>query len=80
MSRDHSDRGGSPEIRGVERKVFETALKIGVPPHAEIRSVNTAKYYLDIGARHLALEAMLTCCIAGGGSTAKSYRKRLTVE
>jgi 2-keto-3-deoxy-L-rhamnonate aldolase RhmA len=42
----------SPEVKAVERKVFETALKMGVPPRAEIASVDQAKYYLDLGVRH----------------------------
>jgi 2-keto-3-deoxy-L-rhamnonate aldolase RhmA len=40
------------EVKAVERKVFETALKMGVPPRAEITSVDQAKYYLDLGVRH----------------------------
>ncbi len=46
---------GSPEVRAVERKVFETALKIGVPARAEINSVDQAKYFLDLGVRHFSL-------------------------
>jgi 2-keto-3-deoxy-L-rhamnonate aldolase RhmA len=42
----------SPEVKAIERKVFETALKMGVPPRAEIASVDQAKYYLDLGVRH----------------------------
>ncbi|MGD8293709.1 MAG: aldolase/citrate lyase family protein [Desulfobacterales bacterium] len=42
----------SDEVKAVERKVFETALKMGVPPRAEINSVDEAKYYLDLGVRH----------------------------
>jgi 2-keto-3-deoxy-L-rhamnonate aldolase RhmA len=41
-----------PEIKAVERRVIETALKMGVPPRAEINSVGQAKYYLDLGVRH----------------------------
>jgi 4-hydroxy-2-oxoheptanedioate aldolase len=42
----------SAEVKAAERKVFETALKMGVPPRAEIGSVDQAKYYLDLGVRH----------------------------
>lgn len=45
----------SPEVKAVERKVFETALKMGVTPRAEINSVDQAKYYLDLGVRHFCL-------------------------
>lgn len=44
-----------PEIKAVERKVFETAIKNGIPPRAEITSVDQAKYYLDLGVRHFSL-------------------------
>ncbi len=42
----------SPEVKAVERKVFETAIKMGIPPRAEINSVDEAKYFLDLGVRH----------------------------
>ena len=42
----------SPEVKAVERRVFETAIKMGVAPRAEINSVDEAKYYLDMGVRH----------------------------
>ena len=45
----------SPEIKAVERKVFETAEKYGIPARAEIGSVDQAKYYLDMGVRHFNL-------------------------
>jgi 4-hydroxy-2-oxoheptanedioate aldolase len=43
---------GNPEMMAVERHVFETALKMGVPPRAEIGSVADAKRFLDMGVRH----------------------------
>jgi 4-hydroxy-2-oxoheptanedioate aldolase len=45
----------SPEIKAAERKVFETALNMGVPPRAEIGSVDQARYYLDMGVRHFCI-------------------------
>jgi 2-keto-3-deoxy-L-rhamnonate aldolase RhmA len=42
----------SPEVKVVERKVFETAIKMGIAPRAEIKNVEQAKYYLDLGVRH----------------------------
>ena len=42
----------SPEVKVVERKVFETAIKMGIAPRAEITNVEQAKYYLDLGVRH----------------------------
>ena len=45
----------TPEIKAVERKVLEKALKAGVAPRAEIGSVDQAKYYLDMGVRHFSI-------------------------
>jgi 4-hydroxy-2-oxoheptanedioate aldolase len=45
----------APEVKAVERKVFETALRMGVQPRAEIASVDQAKHYLDMGVRHFSL-------------------------
>jgi 4-hydroxy-2-oxoheptanedioate aldolase len=44
--------GQREKVKDVERKVFETAMKMGVPPRAEIGSPEQAKYYLDLGVRH----------------------------
>jgi 4-hydroxy-2-oxoheptanedioate aldolase len=35
--------------------VFETAVKMGVPPRAEINTADQAKYYLDLGVRHFCI-------------------------
>jgi 2-keto-3-deoxy-L-rhamnonate aldolase RhmA len=45
----------TPEVKAVERRVFETALRMGVPPRAEIGSVDQARYYLDMGVSHFCL-------------------------
>ena len=52
MSSARPGEKSSPEVKAIERKVFETALKMGIPPRAEIASVDQAKYYLDLGVRH----------------------------
>jgi 4-hydroxy-2-oxoheptanedioate aldolase len=44
-----------PQIKAVEKYVIETALKMGVPPRAEINSPDQAKYYLDMGVKHFSL-------------------------
>lgn len=45
----------SPELKKVEKRVFESALKAGVPPRCEISSPDEAKYYLDMGVRHFCI-------------------------
>jgi 2-keto-3-deoxy-L-rhamnonate aldolase RhmA len=45
----------SPEIKAAEKRVFETAIKMGIPPRAEINSPDDAKYYLDLGVKHFCI-------------------------
>lgn len=45
----------SAEIRAVERRVIEAALRAGVPARAEIDSPAQARYYLELGVRHFSL-------------------------
>lgn len=55
MSIGHPGEWDLPEVKATERRVIETALKMGVQPRAEISSVDQAKYYLDLGVRHFCL-------------------------
>jgi 4-hydroxy-2-oxoheptanedioate aldolase len=55
MSTGYAGDRGNPVIKATEKKVFETALKMGVPPRVEIGSVDQAKAYLDMGVRHFNL-------------------------
>jgi 4-hydroxy-2-oxoheptanedioate aldolase len=48
VGKDHD----SPEIKATGRLVTETAIKMGVPPRAEIETADEAKYWLDMGVRH----------------------------
>ena len=41
----------TPEVKAVERHVIETALRLGVPPRAEIGSPDDAEYYLGLGVK-----------------------------
>ncbi|MCB0185865.1 MAG: hypothetical protein KDE31_16465 [Caldilineaceae bacterium] len=45
----------SPEMKAVEKYVFETAIKMGVPARAEIGSPDQARYFLDMGVRHFSI-------------------------
>jgi 4-hydroxy-2-oxoheptanedioate aldolase len=55
MSIGRAGARNTPEIKAVERQVFETALKMGIPPRAEISRVDEANYFLDLGVRHFCL-------------------------
>ena len=43
------------EVAAAQQKTFETAIKMGVPPRAEIQSPDEAKRYLDMGVRHFSI-------------------------
>ena len=44
-----------PDIKAAQKYVFETAIKMGVPPRAEIGSPDQARAYLDMGVRHFSI-------------------------
>jgi 4-hydroxy-2-oxoheptanedioate aldolase len=48
-------RRNDPEIKAVEKYVFETALKMGVQPRVEINSPDQARAYLDWGVQHFSI-------------------------
>ena len=49
-----------PDILNARKKVFTTAMKMGIPPRVEIESVDEAKEYLDIGVRHFSIGTDIT--------------------
>ena len=51
---------GDPEVAAAKKKTFEVALKMGVPPRAEISSADEMKEYLDMGVRHFSLGTDIT--------------------
>ncbi len=64
-----------PQIKAVERRVIETALKMGVSPRAEINSVDQAQYYLDLGVRHFSLSTDITILFNWWKENADKLRK-----
>ncbi|MDP6667136.1 MAG: aldolase/citrate lyase family protein [Dehalococcoidia bacterium] len=44
-----------PDIAAARKKTFETAIKMGVPPRAEVESADEVKEYLDMGVRHFSV-------------------------
>lgn len=44
-----------PSQLAARNKVFQTAIRMGVPPRAEIQSVDQAKEFLDMGVRHFSI-------------------------
>ena len=55
MSIGRAGERNHPEVIAARNKVFETAVKMGVPPRAEIQSPDQAKEYLDMGVRHFSI-------------------------
>jgi 2-keto-3-deoxy-L-rhamnonate aldolase RhmA len=47
---------GHPEVKAAEKKVFETCLKMGIPPRAEIGNPDDAQRFLDMGVRHFCMD------------------------
>ncbi|MBK49581.1 MAG: 2,4-dihydroxyhept-2-ene-1,7-dioic acid aldolase [SAR202 cluster bacterium] len=44
-----------PQVIEAHDKVFKTSIKMGIPPRAEIKSVDEAKKYLDMGVKHFSI-------------------------
>lgn len=55
MSSGHAGERGHPDVQAAEKKVFETCLKMGIPPRAEIGSPEDAKRFLDMGVKDFCL-------------------------
>jgi 4-hydroxy-2-oxoheptanedioate aldolase len=67
----------SSEVKAVERRVFETALEMEIPPRAEITSVDQAKYYLDLGVRHFNIGTDLSILFNWWKTNGDELRKAL---
>lgn len=77
MSIGHPGERQTPEIKAQARRVFETALRLGVQPRAEIGAVDQAKYYLDMGVRHFCLGADVWVMLNWWKTNGENMRKAL---
>jgi 2-keto-3-deoxy-L-rhamnonate aldolase RhmA len=75
MSVGKAGQGGSPEIKAVERRVIESALKVGVQPRAEINTPDQAKYYQDLGVRHFCIGTDVTILFQWWKDNGEELRK-----
>ena len=66
----------SPELKVIERRVFETALKMGIPPRAEIIAPMRRNISWTWGYAISALAPISTFYITGVGNTAMPYGRR----
>ena len=55
VSTGHSPGTDHPDVVAAKKKTFETAVKMGVPPRAEVDSADEVKEYLDMGVRHFSV-------------------------
>jgi 4-hydroxy-2-oxoheptanedioate aldolase len=60
MSIGHPNEMSHPDVIAAKKKTFETAIKMGVPPRAEIESADETKMYLDMGVRHFSVGTDIT--------------------
>ncbi len=67
----------APEIKAAERRVFETALRMGVQPRAEISSAEQARYYLDLGVRHFNIGSDIWVLYSWWKTNGEGLRKAL---
>ena len=67
-----------PDVVGARNKVFETAIKMGVPPRAEIGSVDDAKEFLDMGVRHFSIGTDIMILYAWWRENGDKLRKAIS--
>jgi 4-hydroxy-2-oxoheptanedioate aldolase len=77
MSVGRAGERNSPEMQKVERRVFETALKMGIPARAEINTADQAKYYLDMGVKHFCIGTDINILHGWWKSQGDSLRKAI---
>jgi 4-hydroxy-2-oxoheptanedioate aldolase len=56
MSIGKAGERSSPETQAAAKRVFETCLKKGIHPRAEIGGPEDAKRYLDMGVKHFCMD------------------------
>ena len=66
-----------PEIKAVEEQVFKKALAAGIPPRAEIGSVDQARHYLDMGVRHFSIGTDIAVFFNWLKETGEALRKEI---
>jgi 2-keto-3-deoxy-L-rhamnonate aldolase RhmA len=72
----YADRS-APEVKAVEREVIQACLKARIPVRAEIRSLDQAQAYLDMGVRHFSLGADLRILYTWLRQNGEALRKEL---
>ena len=69
---------GHPQVVAARNKVFELAIKMGVPPRAEIQSAEEAKEFLDMGVRHFSIGTDLSVLYGWWKENGDKLRKTIS--
>ena len=77
MSIGLAGQSGHPRVREAEKYVIETAMKMGIPPRAEIGHPDQAKRYLDMGVRHFCMGTDVSILRSWLSSEGKAMREVL---
>lgn len=72
----YADRG-APPVKAAERRVIQACQQAGIAVRAEIRSLDQAKAYLDLGVRHFSLGADLRILYSWLRQNGEALRKEL---
>ncbi|MBN2007019.1 MAG: 2,4-dihydroxyhept-2-ene-1,7-dioic acid aldolase [Anaerolineae bacterium] len=73
MPRDRNN----PEVKAIERRVLETALKMGIQPRVELRYPEQVHAYLEMGVRHFNLGVDLSILYEWWKSNGTVLRQKL---
>ena len=76
----HPGEHDHPEVVAAKKKTFEMAIKMGVPPRAEIGSADETKAYLDMGVRHFSVGTDITILYGFWMREGEGIRKALQGE
>ena len=77
MSVGRAGERNSPEMQKIERRVFETSLRMGIPPRAEINTADQAKYYRDMGVEHFCIGTDINILHGWWKSQGEALRKAI---
>ncbi len=64
-----------PEVKATEKRVIETALRMGVQPRAEINSADEARYYQDLGVQHFCIGTDISILFQWWKTNGEALRK-----
>ena len=80
MNVGHPGEADHPEVAAARKRTFTTAIRMGVPPRAEIGSADQAREYLDMGVRHFSVGTDLSILFNFWRREGEQIRKALEGE